>query len=50
MTEGRGDCLVTDQSAALPFADEHLTLHKNHIRIILDSDAREKVLKRLRGL
>lgn len=47
MTEGRGDCLVTDQSAALPFADEHLTFHKNHIRIILDQDAREEVLKRV---
>lgn len=47
MTEGKGDCLVTDQSAALPFADEHLTFHKNHIRIILDQDAREEVLKRV---
>lgn len=50
MTEGRGDCLVTDQSAALPFADEHLTLHKNHIRIILDSDARGEVLKKVMRL
>jgi pimeloyl-ACP methyl ester carboxylesterase len=50
MTEGKGDCLVTDQSAALPFADEHLTFHKNHVRIILDGDARGEVLKRLRSV
>ncbi len=48
LTDGEGDFLVTDQSARLPFADEHLTLHKNHLRIILDRDAREEILKRIK--
>lgn len=47
LTAGRGDFLVTDESAVLPFADEHLTFHKNHLRIILDKDAREEILKRM---
>ncbi len=47
MVVGRGDCLVTDESSALPFADEHLSFHKNHLRIILDKDARDEILKRI---
>jgi len=47
LTPGKGDFLVTDLSARLPFAEEHLTFHKNHLRIILDEDARREILKRI---
>lgn len=50
MIEGKGDGLVTDESAMLPFADEHLTFHKNHLKILLDEDARGEILGRIEEL
>jgi pimeloyl-ACP methyl ester carboxylesterase len=47
MVDGRGDCLVTDESAVLPYADEHLTFYKNHIRILTDPEPREEILRRV---
>jgi pimeloyl-ACP methyl ester carboxylesterase len=50
MVDGRGDCLVTDESAVLPYADEHLTFYKNHIKILTDPEPREEILRRVEGI
>jgi len=50
MVEGLGDCLVTDESARFSWSDEHLTFHKNHIRILTDPAPREEILRRVEGI
>jgi pimeloyl-ACP methyl ester carboxylesterase len=50
MVDGKGDCLVTDESAVLPYADEHLTFYKNHIRILTDPEPREEILRKVSQL
>jgi pimeloyl-ACP methyl ester carboxylesterase len=50
MVDGKGDCLVTDESAVLSYADEHLTFYKNHIKILTDPEPREEILRRIEGM
>jgi pimeloyl-ACP methyl ester carboxylesterase len=50
MVDGKGDCLVTDESSRLTWADEHLTFYKNHIHILTDPEPRDEILKRIEGI
>jgi hypothetical protein len=45
---GRGDSLVTDESARLPWAT-HFTDHRNHAEILWDRDVQQKVAGILLG-
>jgi pimeloyl-ACP methyl ester carboxylesterase len=50
MVDGKGDCLVTDESSVLPYADEHLTFYRNHIKILTDPEPRGEILRRVEGI
>lgn len=50
MKKGRGDCLVSAESARLPYADAHYDFDVNHAGIIFDARVRAKIMEAVRNV
>jgi pimeloyl-ACP methyl ester carboxylesterase len=44
---GRGDGLVSDESAKIPWADEHFSFDRNHVEILFDRGTRDTIISAL---
>ena len=47
MKPGHGDCLVTDQSARMPSATEHLSFNANHLKSMVMPELRAALAERI---
>jgi pimeloyl-ACP methyl ester carboxylesterase len=45
--KGRGDGLVSDESAKIPWADEHFSFDRNHVEILFDKETRDTIMSAL---
>lgn len=45
MKQGKGDCLVSAESAQIPWYNEHYTFHVNHAEVLFDKVVRNTIVK-----
>jgi len=50
MKMGSGDGLVSEESSKIPYCDEHVPFHLNHVEILFHPHVRGKIISFLKGL